>query len=205
MEGSELRLQLDTAQREYSSALAAAHAAADARAAEKDKQIATQTSDLSRRQLLQQAAEERAADQQKQAAALQQQLEQALIAVQQAESQAGEVQKERLAWAQEREELHRALESARASCSEQVQKLLGREESAKAQALQMQQLQLDLQRQCDEAAHAQREAQRMGEQVAHGLNQLQCCSLCTLRGVIKPILEAFPLLALLQTWPARLE
>ena len=35
----------------------------------------------------------------------------------------------------------------------------------------MQQLQLDVQHQCDEAAHAQHEAQRMAEQVAHALNQ----------------------------------
>ena len=182
MEGSELRLQLDTAQREYSFALAAAHAAADARVAEKDKHIATLTCDLSSRQLLQQAAEERAADQQKQAAALQQRLEQAIIAVQQAESQAGEVQKERLAWAREREELHGGLESARAACSEQAQKLLGREESAEAHALHMQQLQLDLQHQCDEAAHAQHDAQRMAEQVGHGRNQVRGCSLCTLGG-----------------------
>ena len=182
MEGSELRLQLDTAQREYSSGLAAAHVAADAMIAEKDKHIATLTSDLSSRQLLQQAAEERAADQQKQAVALQQQLEQAIIAVRQAESHAGEVQKERLAWAQEREELHRGLESARAACSKQAQELLGQEERTEAQAVHVQQLQLDLQHQCDEAAHAQHEAQRMAEQVGHGPNQMRRCSLCTSRG-----------------------
>ncbi len=56
MEGSELRLQLEDAEQEHRSALASVQAAADERVAAKGRVVETIQSELSSRQLLQQAA-----------------------------------------------------------------------------------------------------------------------------------------------------
>ena len=56
MEGSELRIQLEDAEQEYRSALASVQAAADERVAAKDRVVESIQSELSSRQLLQQAA-----------------------------------------------------------------------------------------------------------------------------------------------------
>ena len=165
MEGCELRLELESAQREHSSALTSVRAAADARVAAKDRELVSLQSELSSRRLLQQAAEDRTADLQKQVAALQQRLDDSHSAAQRAEAQSEGFRKEREAWAHEREELHRGLEAAQAASSEHLQKLLARDEHDRVLTQQLQLLELEVQRQRDATAHAQHEHQSKAEEV----------------------------------------
>ena len=168
MEGSELRLELQHMQQEHSSTLAATRAAADERAAAKDRLISSLQSELSTRQLLLHAADERATDHSKQVAALQHRLDESTSAVQQSERLHEEVNRARQAWAHEREALHQGLEAARAACSEHKQKLLSCGESSQLQAQQIQQLRLDLQHEQDAKASVEHEFQLNTEQVCPG-------------------------------------
>lgn len=178
MEGSELRLELEDAQREHSCALAAVQAAADERVAAKDRQLASMQSELSSRQLLQQAAEERSADLQRQVIVLQERQDESRSAAQRAGAQSEGYRAERQAWAQERAELHRGLEAAQAASSEHLQRLLAHDEKDAVHAQQLQQLELGAQHQRDATAHAQQDLQSKTEEVSLQYYPQYCLHAC---------------------------
>ena len=168
MEGSELRLELQSMRQEHSSSLAAARAATDEKAAAKDRLISSLQSELNTRQLMLDAADEKANDCSKQVAALQHRLNESTRAAQESERLHEELDRARQAWADEREALHQGLEAARAACSEHTQRLLSCDASSQLQFQQIQQLRLDLQHEQDAKASVEHELQLSTEQVCPG-------------------------------------